>query len=290
MSWLWWSVVPWTDQRQIEQDLIIGRAVVEIASDEMLRDALRLRGGMALNKLHFQVSLRQSEDVDLVRTSAGPIGLILDRLRVGLESWLGTAQFDQSPVAPKLRFRAEAEEGSGVPIRLEMRDGGGAALAGGGLLREAQVTLPPEAPALPLGGAAAAGSRDLQRDHVAADGDDAAWAVGAVHRPRAGISAGVRRQQRLASPRHPRCGERPGGRVGGLPGAEARSSLGRPIHGAWLRYADQGHVGTSSPSGVCRPARGGGMTGEPIVQMALSLLRRVGSRRNLLSGDSGGTS
>ena len=110
----------------------------------MLRDALRLRGGTALNKLHFPVPLRYSEDIDLVRTSAAPIGPILDRLRVVLEPWFGRAQFDQSTVAPKLRFRAEAEDGSGVPVRLEMGDhgprrgdGGGAALpaalAGGGL-------------------------------------------------------------------------------------------------------------------------------------------------------------
>ncbi len=114
----WGNVVPWADQRQLEQDLIISRALVEIFSDDMLRDALRLRGGTALNKLHFPEPLRYSEDIDLVRTSAGPIGSILDQLRVVLEPWLGRAQFDQSRVAPKFRFRVEAEDGSGVPIRL----------------------------------------------------------------------------------------------------------------------------------------------------------------------------
>jgi len=116
----WGNVVPWADQRQVEQDLIISRALVEIFSDDMLRDALRFRGGTALNKLHFPEPLRYSEDIDLVRTSAGPIGPILDQLRVVLEPWLGRAQFDQSPVAPKFRFRVEAEDGSGVPIRLKI--------------------------------------------------------------------------------------------------------------------------------------------------------------------------
>lgn len=116
----WGNVVPWADQRQVEQDLIISRALVEIFSDAMLRDALRFRGGTALNKLHFPASLRYSEDIDLVRTSAGPIGPILDQLRVVLEPWLGRAQFDQSPVAPKFRFRVDAEDGSGVPIRLKI--------------------------------------------------------------------------------------------------------------------------------------------------------------------------
>ena len=116
----WGNVVPWADQRQVEQDLIISRALIEIFSDAMLRDELRFRGGTALNKLHFPASLRYSEDIDLVRTSAGPIGPILDQLRVVLEPWLGRAQFDQSPVAPKFRFRVDAEDGSGVPIRLKI--------------------------------------------------------------------------------------------------------------------------------------------------------------------------
>jgi predicted nucleotidyltransferase component of viral defense system len=116
----WGAVAPWADQRQIEQDLIISRALVDIFTDETLRAALRFRGGTALNKLHFAAPLRYSEDIDLVRTSAGPIGPVLDRLRAVLEPWLGRAQFDQSPVAPKFRFRVEAEDGSGVLIRLKV--------------------------------------------------------------------------------------------------------------------------------------------------------------------------
>jgi len=116
----WGSVVPWADQRQVEQDLIISRALVEIFSDDMLRNAVRLRGGTALNKLHFPKPVRYSEDIDLVRTSGGPIGPLLDGLRVVLEPWLGRARFDQSPVAPKFRFQVEAEAGGGVPIRLKV--------------------------------------------------------------------------------------------------------------------------------------------------------------------------
>ncbi len=116
----WSNVVPWADQRQVEQDLIISRAIVEMFSDPVLRGELRFRGGTALNKLHFPAPLRYSEDIDLVRTSPGPIGPILDRLRAILEPWLGRAQFEQSPVAPKLRFRVEAEDGAGVSIRLKI--------------------------------------------------------------------------------------------------------------------------------------------------------------------------
>ena len=60
----WGNVVPWADQRQVEQDLIISRALVEIFSDQMLRGALRIRGGTALNKLHFPA---QSDYADKIR-------------------------------------------------------------------------------------------------------------------------------------------------------------------------------------------------------------------------------
>lgn len=116
----WGNVVPWAEQRQIEQDLIISRALVAIYSDELLGKELRFRGGTALNKLHFPKPLRYSEDIDLVRTTAGPIGPILDRLREILEPWLGRAAFDQSPVAPKFRFRVQSEDGVQIRLKVEI--------------------------------------------------------------------------------------------------------------------------------------------------------------------------
>ncbi|MGC2769963.1 MAG: nucleotidyl transferase AbiEii/AbiGii toxin family protein, partial [Candidatus Acidiferrum sp.] len=74
----WGNVVPWAEQRQIEQDRIISRAIVDLFADPSLREQLRFRGGTALNKLHFPAPLRYSEDIDLVRTTAEPMGPILD--------------------------------------------------------------------------------------------------------------------------------------------------------------------------------------------------------------------
>ena len=115
----WSKHAPWAEQRQIEQDLIIARALVELFNDSFLRKELRFRGGTALNKLHFAKPLRYSEDIDLVRTTAGAIGPILDRVRDILTPWLGNPRFDQSEVAPKFRFRTDAEDGSGL-IRLKV--------------------------------------------------------------------------------------------------------------------------------------------------------------------------
>src|SRR5580692_3828916 len=83
----WGRAVPWVEQRQVEQELIISRAIVDLFADPLLREQLRFRGGTALNKLHFPAPLRYSEDIDLVRTTAGPIGPILDRVRERLEQF-----------------------------------------------------------------------------------------------------------------------------------------------------------------------------------------------------------
>jgi predicted nucleotidyltransferase component of viral defense system len=115
----WSAAAPWADIRQVELDLIISRALVELFGDPTLARELRFRGGTALHKLHLPKALRYSEDIDLVRTTAGPIGPILDRIRELLEPWLGRAAFEQSNIAPKLRFRVPAEDGSG-DIRLKV--------------------------------------------------------------------------------------------------------------------------------------------------------------------------
>lgn len=116
----WSQIAPWAEPRQVEQDLIISRALVEIFNHDLLGSALRFRGGTALNKIIFPKPLRYSEDIDLVRTEAGPIGPILDAMREVLEPWLGQGSFAASPVAPKLRFRVPAEDDPDTQLRLKV--------------------------------------------------------------------------------------------------------------------------------------------------------------------------
>jgi predicted nucleotidyltransferase component of viral defense system len=116
----WGKVVPWTEPRQVEQDLIISRALVDIFADPFLREKLRFRGGTALNKLHFPAPLRYSEDIDMVRTEASGLGDVLDGIRKVLEPWLGRATFVQSPVAPKFRFKIQAETGEEIRLKIEI--------------------------------------------------------------------------------------------------------------------------------------------------------------------------
>jgi len=49
----WKNKVPWPLNNQVEQDLIICRALVEIFNHPLLVDSLAFRGGSALFKLHY---------------------------------------------------------------------------------------------------------------------------------------------------------------------------------------------------------------------------------------------
>lgn len=116
----WSQTAPWGEPRQVEQDLIISRALVDIFNHDLLGSALRFRGGTALNKIVFPQPLRYSEDIDLVRTEASPIGPLLDAIREVLEPWLGQGSFAPSQVAPKLRFHVPAEDDPDVQIRFKI--------------------------------------------------------------------------------------------------------------------------------------------------------------------------
>ncbi len=76
----WQQYVPWKRFYQVEQDLIISRALVEIFSDDFLKENLAFRGGTALHKLFLNPAPRYSEDIDLVQIKPGPIKPIMQRI------------------------------------------------------------------------------------------------------------------------------------------------------------------------------------------------------------------
>ena len=54
----WAATTPWPDPRQIEQDLIICRALCDIFNEPYLAERLAFRGGTAIHKLLFAQPLR----------------------------------------------------------------------------------------------------------------------------------------------------------------------------------------------------------------------------------------
>ena len=85
----WRATAPWVQDAQVEQDLVLSRALVAIFQAPTLASSLAFRGGSALYKLHLIPAARYSEDLDFVQTTPGPIGAVLDAVRGALDSWLG---------------------------------------------------------------------------------------------------------------------------------------------------------------------------------------------------------
>lgn len=117
-----WSIqAPWADSRQIEQDLVISRALCDLFSAPALRDRIAFRGGTAINKLLFAQPLRYSEDIDLVQMKAEPIGETIDAIRSAL-SWLGKCGREQAGHSTHLvfRFSPEAEPRAVLKLKVEI--------------------------------------------------------------------------------------------------------------------------------------------------------------------------
>ena len=104
----WANQVPWQTNEQVEQDLVICRALVEIFSDEFLAKSLAFRGGTALHKLYLNPQPRYSEDIDLVQITAEPFGPVVDRLRERL-AFLGDPARKQKENNFTLHYRFESE-------------------------------------------------------------------------------------------------------------------------------------------------------------------------------------
>jgi predicted nucleotidyltransferase component of viral defense system len=117
----WRTHTPWPDLRQVEQDLIISRALCDLFNDAFLAERIAFRGGTAINKLLFAQPLRYSEDIDLVQTLAEPIGPTVDAIRKAL-AWLGPCKREQAGHSMHLvfRFSPETEPEASLKLKVEI--------------------------------------------------------------------------------------------------------------------------------------------------------------------------
>lgn len=111
----WKEHAPWPDPIQVEQDLVLSRALVELFRQETLAESCTLRGGTALNKLIFKPAARYSEDIDLVQEAAGPIGPLLDAARDALSPWLGKPRVERLRRGTTLVWKFET---STLPVQM----------------------------------------------------------------------------------------------------------------------------------------------------------------------------
>jgi predicted nucleotidyltransferase component of viral defense system len=81
--------VPWPILYQVEQDLLLCRAMVAIFSDPFLSEQVAMRGGTVLHKVHLSPAARYSEDVDLVVVGDRPEEHIRAAIKRVLKNVLG---------------------------------------------------------------------------------------------------------------------------------------------------------------------------------------------------------
>ncbi|MCK4772757.1 MAG: nucleotidyl transferase AbiEii/AbiGii toxin family protein [Candidatus Latescibacteria bacterium] len=116
----WRSQAPWVQDAQVEQDLILSRAVVEVFQNPVVSRALAFRGGTALYKLHLHPPARYSDDIDLVQLSPEPIGHVIDSIRSDLDPWLGTPKRMLKTDSVSLIYRMNSEGQPSLPMRLKI--------------------------------------------------------------------------------------------------------------------------------------------------------------------------
>jgi len=118
----WQKNASWQTNAQVEQDLIIERALIEMFSDEMIRSKLAFRGGTALHKIFLKPQVRYSEDIDLVQITPGPIKPVLAKIREKL-AFLGTKRSVKQNVNNTTiiyRFQTEIEPVIQSRLKLEI--------------------------------------------------------------------------------------------------------------------------------------------------------------------------
>jgi len=115
----WKDHAPWSSFEQIEQDLIISRALVEIFSDDFLRENLAFRGGTALHKLYLHPAPRYSEDIDLVQIKPGGIKPIMERINEVITFFEEPRKTQVKGHGAKALYRFTSEYG-GKRLRLKL--------------------------------------------------------------------------------------------------------------------------------------------------------------------------
>lgn len=116
----WRNSVKWQTLAQIEQDLVISRALVDLYNEPYIRDALVFRGGTALNKLFIKPPARYSEDIDFVQKRPEPIGKTIDTIRVLLKPWLGEPKWKITERSAKLIYKYEAINKLPTKLKIEI--------------------------------------------------------------------------------------------------------------------------------------------------------------------------
>lgn len=116
----WRRHAPWISDHQVEQDLVISRALAQVFGVAEIGRRLAFRGGTALYKLYLRPAVRYSEDIDLVQMAHAPIGDTFDAVRSVLDPWLGPPRRDLKEGRVNLVYRFSSEDEPPKTLRLKV--------------------------------------------------------------------------------------------------------------------------------------------------------------------------
>ncbi|PCJ83982.1 MAG: nucleotidyltransferase [Flavobacteriales bacterium] len=115
----WKEFAPWPEDAQVEQDLVIEKALLQLFSDPFLQERLAFRGGTALHKLFLKPQVRYSEDIDLVQIKEEAIKDTLAAVRKQID-FLGKPSVKQKANNNTLVFRFESDIPPVINLRLKI--------------------------------------------------------------------------------------------------------------------------------------------------------------------------
>jgi predicted nucleotidyltransferase component of viral defense system len=116
----WKKNAPWPSEIQVEQDLIISRALVDIFNHPLLGEEVSLRGGACMQRCFFNHPLRYSEDIDLVQNHSKPIGTIFNAIREVLDPWLGDPKRKIGEGRATLTYSCAASDPNQTKLKLKV--------------------------------------------------------------------------------------------------------------------------------------------------------------------------
>jgi len=115
----WKEFAPWSEDAQVEQDLVIEHALIKLFSNPYIQNQMAFRGGTAIHKIFLAPQVRYSEEVDLVQINPGPIKDIISAIREQL-GFLGKPVVKQKANNNTLVYRFNSEIPPIVNLRLKI--------------------------------------------------------------------------------------------------------------------------------------------------------------------------
>lgn len=116
----WRINAEWQTLAQVEQDLVINRALIELYNESKIQETLVFRGGTCLNKLFLKPAARYSEDIDFVQKRSEPIGSTIDTIRKLFKPWLGDPAWKITERSTKLIYKYQSINNLPAKLKIEI--------------------------------------------------------------------------------------------------------------------------------------------------------------------------